>query len=89
MELARRHYKERNKLTRFFARTCIGIAPLEWSVLTVGKGAVKFGGQKIALTACSLLFNLRYLQGMCRELGGRAALWQAIQGKEGQGETVH
>ncbi len=80
MELARRHYKERNRLTRFFARTCIGIAPLEWAVLTTGRGAVKLGGQKIALTACSLLFNLRYLQGMCRELGGRAALWAAIQG---------
>lgn len=92
MELARKHYKERNRLTRLFARTCIGIAPLEWGVLAAGRSAVKFGGRKVALTACSLLFNLRYLQGMCRELGGRGALWQAIaegeKGREGERETA-
>jgi glycosyltransferase involved in cell wall biosynthesis len=80
MELARKHYGERNALTKLFARTCIGIPPLEWTVLSTGRGLVKFGGRRVALTACSLLFNLRYLQGMCRELGGRGALWKAIQG---------
>ena len=28
--------------------------------------AVKIGGRKVALVACSLLFNLRYLQGLCQ-----------------------
>jgi len=77
--LARKHYAERNRLTRMMARLCIGHALLERSVLGSGRAAVRIGGRKVALTACSLLFNLRYLQGMCEELGGRQRLWSALK----------
>jgi glycosyltransferase involved in cell wall biosynthesis len=78
LSLARRHFKERNRLTRSLARICIGRGPLESAVMTVGCLGVQYGGRKMALPICSLLFNLRYLQGMCRELGGRKQLWQFI-----------
>src|SRR5206468_1160127 len=77
MELARRHFQERNRLTQILATLCIGRPVLESGVLALGRGAVKVGGRKVALGACSLLFNLRYLQGMCQELGGRRLLWKA------------
>lgn len=80
MELTRKHFQERNRATQIAARFCIGIPALEATFLAVGRGAVRFGGRKIALVACSLLFNLRYLQGMCQELGGRQQLWRAING---------
>jgi glycosyltransferase involved in cell wall biosynthesis len=80
MALARKHFGERNRATQILARLCIGIPPLESAVLGLGRLAVKIGGRRVALVACSLLFNLRYLQGMCRELGGRRQLWQAIEG---------
>jgi glycosyltransferase involved in cell wall biosynthesis len=78
LALARKHFQERNQLTRLAARLCIGIPFLEEAALACGRLGVRFGGRRAALAACSLLFNLRYLQGMCRELGGRRVLWQAI-----------
>lgn len=78
LDLARKHFGERNRATQLMAKVCIGVPILESAVLAAGRGAVKIGGRRIALTACSLLFNLRYLQGMCRELGGRRQLWKAI-----------
>ena len=82
MELARRHFGERNLATRLAARLCIGRPGLESLFLSAGRAAVHSGGRKIALVSCSLVFNLRYLQGMSHELGGRAKLWQAIRGKK-------
>jgi glycosyltransferase involved in cell wall biosynthesis len=78
MELTRRHYRERSRLTRLLARLCIGQPVLEPTILAVGRAGAQWGGRKIALVACSLLFNLRYLQGMCCELGGRRQLWQIL-----------
>jgi glycosyltransferase involved in cell wall biosynthesis len=79
LELARRHFSERNRATQLLAKLCIGRPLAETMVLGLGRGVVRFGGRKLALIACSLLFNLRYLQGMCQELGGRAALWKALE----------
>jgi glycosyltransferase involved in cell wall biosynthesis len=76
--LARRHFQERNRLTKLIARLCIGRAPLEATVLALGRAGVQLTGRRVALPLCSLLFNLRYLQGMCRELGGRDRLWQTM-----------
>ncbi|HZO89203.1 MAG TPA: glycosyltransferase family A protein [Chthonomonadaceae bacterium] len=80
MNLARKHFRERNRATQLMARVCIGRPLLETIILALGRAAVKGGGRRAALVACSLLFNLRYLQGMCRELGGRRQLWRAIDG---------
>jgi glycosyltransferase involved in cell wall biosynthesis len=79
IELARRHFGERNRLTQLLAKFTTGVPILEEVPLALGRAAVKIGGRKIALVACSLLFNLRYLQGMCKELGGRKALWKALK----------
>jgi len=76
--LARKHFQERNGLTRLLARGCIGQPLLEPAVMRSGCSAVRFGGRRVALAACSLLFNLRYLQGMCHELGGRQRLWETL-----------
>lgn len=85
MILTRKHYKERNLLTRLLAQACIGVPAFETAVLALGQFGIKCGGRKMSLVACSLTFNLRYLQGMCRELGGRARLWQAIKGESQHG----
>lgn len=77
--LARKHFAERNRVTKIAARFCIGRPVAETAVLAAGRSAVKFGGRRIALASCSLLFNLRYLQGMCHELGGRRLLWEALK----------
>jgi GT2 family glycosyltransferase len=81
IELASKHYSERNRFTRAAARLCIGRPRMESAVLDAGRVVVRFGGRKAALAACSLLFNLRYLQGMCHELGGRERLWAALTNK--------
>ncbi len=81
MELARQHYGERNLATRAAAKLCIGRPALESLVLGASAAVIKAGGPRLAMPACSLLFNLRYLQGMCQELGGRRKLWQAINNK--------
>ena len=78
LSLARRHFQQRNRLTRSVARLCIGRNLLESIVLAAGRVGVLYGGRRMALPICSLLFNLRYLQGMCRELGGRDQLWRFI-----------
>lgn len=82
MAMAARHFRERNRLTQLLAKLCIGTPALEALVLGACRLLIRFGGRKIALPACSLLFNLRYLQGMCQELGGRRKLWQAINTPE-------
>jgi GT2 family glycosyltransferase len=79
MELARRHWAERNGATRLLARISIGMPVVLPIVLGAGRLAVRFGGRRIALASCSVLFNLRYLQGMCEALGGRAELWRTIR----------
>lgn len=79
MTLARKHFQERNLLTRLLAKRCIGLPPMEAAVLSLGRLGIRYGGRRLAMSACSLVFNLRYLQGMCQELGGRARLWEAIR----------
>jgi hypothetical protein len=81
MELARRHWTERNRATQLLARASIGVPVVLPAVLGCGRLAVRFGGRRLALASCSVLFNLRYLQGMCEALGGRAQLWRSISSK--------
>jgi glycosyltransferase involved in cell wall biosynthesis len=77
--MARDNFKSRNRLTRTIASIAIGRPALESLVLKIGSAAAQSSSRKIALPACSLLFNLRYLQGMCSELGGRQKLWSTLQ----------
>ncbi len=79
MDLARRHYRERNQVTRTLAELCIGRPIPENILLGIFSFAVQKSPRSMALKACSILFNLRYLQGMSVELGGRQALWSSIK----------
>ena len=82
MELARKHYRLRNMVTRILARTCIGrpmLEPALFASLTPLPLALdRIGQRRSALTACSLLFNLLYLRGMAGEFGGAAAMWREL-----------
>lgn len=77
---ARKNYKERNRLTKTLAKMAIGVPVLEGLLLALVRAGVFYAPRKVALVACSLLFNLRYMQGMCQELGSRKALWQTLEG---------
>ena len=81
MALARKHFNERNALTRFLAKRFIGVPMLEGGLLATGRFGAQKLPRKLALNFCSLLFNLRYLQGMSEELGGRKQLWRALRGE--------
>jgi GT2 family glycosyltransferase len=82
LQLARKHYKQRNRITRMLARTFIGHYPGEKCLLESISIIIPFidklGGRSIALELCSLLFNLRYLQGMAQEMGGADKMWQTL-----------
>jgi glycosyltransferase involved in cell wall biosynthesis len=81
-ELARKHYGERNRITRLLARIFVGKPALEALLFGILKPAPlvldKIGLRKPALGLCSLLFNLRYLQGMATEIGGARRMWQMM-----------
>jgi GT2 family glycosyltransferase len=80
--LARKHYRERNRLTRLLAKLCIGRPGLEPLTFGVLKPAIpltdRIGLRKLSLALCSLTFNLRYLQGMAKEMGGAKTMWEAL-----------
>jgi GT2 family glycosyltransferase len=81
IDLARKHYRERNKVTRMLAKTFIG-GPLEGALLGSIRGLIPVldgvGLRKVSLGFCSLAFNLRYLQGMAHEIGGARKMWNAL-----------
>ena len=79
LRLARMHFQERNVITRRLAHLCIGRPLLENLILNSGCSLVQHSPRKIALKVCSMLFNLRYLQGMSQELGGRNELWTTLR----------
>ncbi|MCL4531158.1 MAG: hypothetical protein M1282_17335 [Chloroflexi bacterium] len=82
MELAQRHFRQRNWITRALAHLVIGTPFLENAILGLGKSGIRafnrFGPRRLGLMLCSFVFNLRYLQGMSEEMGGRTELWRAI-----------
>lgn len=93
MTLARKHYAERSRLTRFLAKTCIGrpiLEPLLFGLLKPGIPLTdKIGLRRVSLALCSLAFNLRYLQGMSQEMGGARKMWAAIAAPPGREELAH
>ncbi len=82
MDMAKRHYRERNRATRILARIFIGKKVLEPLLFSLLKPAIplanRMGVRSAALALCSVTFNLRYLQGMAKEIGGSSRMWQAI-----------
>lgn len=82
MNLARKHYSQRNALTRFLARSYIGNPISENRLFKFLSASILFwdgiGIRKISLGFCSILFNLRYLQGMAHEIGGSKKMWDEL-----------
>jgi glycosyltransferase involved in cell wall biosynthesis len=69
----RREFEQRNALVRVLARSCLGRPFATSSVCLALKAVVHAGGwagvNGLTRQACSGLFNLRYYQGFCDELG--------------------
>ncbi len=82
LDLARRHFRERNRWTRWIAALCIGRPGVERALFGVLRPAIhgcdRAGLRRISLLLCSLTFNLRYLQGMAHEMGGARPMWHAL-----------
>ncbi len=82
MDLARKHYNQRNALTKFLARSCIGSPLAENGLFQFLKYNIllwdHMGLRNISLGLCSILFNLRYLQGMAQEIGGSKKMWNEL-----------
>jgi len=76
---ARKNWAERNRITKLLAHVAIGRPVLEPALLGALDALVHCGVRRIALGACSLLFNLRYVQGMRHEAGSRSRLWGMLE----------
>lgn len=90
LALARKHWGERNLMTRLAAKAFIGKPILEPAILGTLKKAVpaldKIGLRSVSLALCSVLFNLLYFQGMAQEIGGAGKMWRAIGGNPAQAQ---
>jgi glycosyltransferase involved in cell wall biosynthesis len=82
MDLARKHYNQRNALTKLLARSCIGVPLAEKGLFQFLKYNILFwdrmGLRNVSLGVCSILFNLLYLQGMAQEIGGSKKMWNEL-----------
>ena len=82
IELAQKHYGERNVVTRIMARIFVGRLILEPCLFGLLRPAPlildRIGLRKIGTGVLSLLFNLLYLQGMAREIGGARKMWRLL-----------
>lgn len=83
MEMARYHYRQRNRVTRALARVTLGrgylLSATLWALRSSIHTADRIGLRQVALGFCSITFNLRYLQGMAEELGGARRMWDALK----------
>ena len=82
IELAQKHYTERNLVTRICARVFVGrpiLEPLLFIILRPAPIALdKIGLRRVGIGVLSLLFNLLYLQGMAKEIGGAGKMWRLL-----------
>ncbi len=85
ISLAQKHYQQRNVITRLIARLITGKPLVENTLLELGKKGIatinRTGPRPLGFMLCSLVFNLRYLQGMSQEMGDRKTLWRTMNGK--------
>ncbi len=82
LQYALDEFHDRHHLSRFVARLCVG-QPVWRAVGTAALiGAVHVFGslhhRRLAGAALSVLFNLRYWQGVSDSVGGPAVLWSAV-----------
>jgi GT2 family glycosyltransferase len=78
-------YPSRNRLVRMLTAHCVG-RPLLLRPLVQALGMMAQGADMAHLSApgnlaCSLIFNLRYYDGLARALGGRSALLKLLRGE--------
>jgi GT2 family glycosyltransferase len=82
--LAAREYPHRNRLVRLLTPLCAGRTWAMGAVVTL-LGALAWGADRAGMVAlgnmaCSLIFNLRYYDGIARALGGHAGLRRLLSG---------
>ena len=73
----------RKRALQVAAHIAVGRSPIMLATRIAGRGLIRgldaVGMRKASLAACSLTFNLLYLDAVCRALGGRAAFWSMMQ----------
>lgn len=83
LAIAIEHYQHRNRAVRLVSRVCAG-RPHVTSVAVVALGAVARLADWARITAagnvaCSLIYNLRFYDGIARGLGGRDTLLHLVR----------
>lgn len=75
-------FHRRRPLNRWLTRLCVGRPPIRESTVAALILAVHLsqavGATRVGWCALSCIFNVRYWQGMCDELGSAARLWAAV-----------
>ena len=83
LDNATREFHLRHPYNRTLARLCVGrpaaLRGATAALELLARALDTAGAQSAASAALSALFNLLYWQGAADELGGAAALWQAIE----------
>ena len=78
----REHFTKRNPFTRTVIGLCLDRAQISSAVQAAARRAASMGhrcgapGRRIAQAAYSVIFNLRYYQGVADELGGRKVFFR-------------
>jgi glycosyltransferase involved in cell wall biosynthesis len=80
----------RSRGVRLLARALVGRRSLMGAFKPCARAAIRALGvlpwRRPAFAACSVTFNLLYLDGVSQELGGRAAFWSALREHAGKHE---
>jgi glycosyltransferase involved in cell wall biosynthesis len=74
-------FADRHALNRALTRACVGYPwrqPAVWGLFLVAVVADRIGLERAASFALSGIWNVQYWQGASDELGGPAAVWQAV-----------
>jgi hypothetical protein len=93
LEQAAAEFYERHPLNRALLRACVGRRRASWTAVAVLSGLARtvahLGAHDLAAHALSAVFNLLYWQGASDELGGRRAVWRAIEAGRAQPTRNH
>ncbi len=81
--IAEEFHLYRKRALQLAARIAVGRPAAMLAARFLGRGLIRgldaVGLRKAALAACSLTFNLMYLNAVCSALGGRTEFWGAMQ----------